>query len=320
MVERKKVLVTRDLPGDALSQLKGVSDFLIEPPTQPLSRERLLEVIPKADALICLLSETIDQTVMDRAKNLKVISNYAVGYNNIDLEYATQKGIYVTNTPDVLTEATADLAWALMLAAARRVVEGDKMVRSGNFKGWTPDLLLGSEVYGKTLGVIGLGRIGSAVIKRAKGFGMPVIYWSREKKTGFKEQLDLEYMSLPELLKKADFISVNVALTPQTRHLIGQKEFSLMKKNAIIVNTARGPIIDEEALAEALKTGLIKAAGLDVYENEPDINPELRELDNVVFTPHVGSGTEETRAKMAQMVVDDVLLVLKGQKPLHAIN
>lgn len=319
-MERKKVLVTRALPGDALSQLKEVSDFLIEPPSQHLSRERLLEKIPKADALICLLSETIDQTVIDRAKNLRVISNYAVGYNNIDLEYATQKGIYVTNTPDVLTEATADLAWALMLAAARRVAEGDKMVRAGNFKGWAPDLLLGSEVYGKTLGVIGLGRIGSAVAIRAKGFGMRVLYWSREKKSSLEKQLNLEYMSLPEILKKADFISINVALTPQTRHLIAQKEFSLMKKNAIIVNTARGPIIDEKALVEALTSGKIEAAGLDVYENEPDIHPKLRELDNVVLAPHIGSGTQETRAKMAQMVVDDVLMALKGQRPLHAIN
>jgi len=319
-VERRKVLITRSLPGDALSQLKEASDFLIEPQSQPLPRGRLLELIPKADALICLLSEKIDKTVIDRAERLKVISNYAVGYNNIDLEYATKKGIYVTNTPDVLTEATADLTWALMLAVARRVVEGDKVVRSGNFKGWAPDLLLGNEVYGKTLGIIGLGQIGSAVAKRAKGFGMRVIYWSREKKIILEQQLNLEYMSLPELLKKADFVSVNVALTPATRHLLGQKEFSLMKKNAIIVNTARGPIIDEEALVEALKSGTIKAAGLDVYEKEPEVHPKLRELDNIVLAPHVGSGTEQTRAKMAQMVVDDVLMALNGQRPHHAIN
>ncbi len=319
-MERRKVLITRSLPGDALSQLKEASDFLIEPQSQPLPRGRLLELIPKADALICLLSEKIDKTVIDRAERLKVISNYAVGYNNIDLEYATKKGIYVTNTPDVLTEATADLTWALMLAVARRVVEGDKVVRSGNFKGWAPDLLLGNEVYGKTLGIIGLGQIGSAVAKRAKGFGMRVIYWSREKKIILEQQLNLEYMSLPELLKKADFVSVNVALTPATRHLLGQKEFSLMKKNAIIVNTARGPIIDEEALVEALKSGTIKAAGLDVYEKEPEVHPKLRELDNIVLAPHVGSGTEQTRAKMAQMVVDDVLMALNGQRPHHAIN
>lgn len=285
-----------------------------------MPRNQLLELIPEADALICLLSETIDREVISRAPKLKVISNYAVGYNNIDVAFATERKIYVTNTPDVLTEATADLAWALLLAAARRVVEGDEMVRQNRFTGWAPDLLLGLDVAYKTLGVVGLGRIGLAVARRAKGFGMRVLYWSKNRKEQWEEQFGLEYQPLDTLLQTADFVSLNVALTPETHHLIGEKEFSLMKNTAILVNTARGPVVDEAALAAALREKKIWAAGLDVYENEPEVHPDLLKLDNVILAPHVGSGTIDTRAKMAEMVVSNVLMALKGQRPTNAIK
>jgi len=319
-VERKKVLITRQLPGDAVEKLKEECDLLCDPPSDQMPRNQLLELIPEADALICLLSETIDREVISRAPKLKVISNYAVGYNNIDVAFATERKIYVTNTPDVLTEATADLAWALLLAAARRVVEGDEMVRQNRFTGWAPDLLLGLDVAYKTLGVVGLGRIGLAVARRAKGFGMRVLYWSKNRKEQWEEQFGLEYQPLDTLLQTADFVSLNVALTPETHHLIGEKEFSLMKNTAILVNTARGPVVDEAALAAALREKKIWAAGLDVYENEPEVHPDLLKLDNVILAPHVGSGTIDTRAKMAEMVVSNVLMALKGQRPTNAVN
>jgi len=320
LVERKKVLITRQLPGDAVEKLKEECDLLCDPPSDQMPRNQLLELIPEADALICLLSETIDREVISRAPKLKVISNYAVGYNNIDVAFATERKIYVTNTPDVLTEATADLAWALLLAAARRVVEGDEMVRQNRFTGWAPDLLLGLDVAYKTLGVVGLGRIGLAVARRAKGFGMRVLYWSKNRKEQWEEQFGLEYQPLDTLLQTADFVSLNVALTPETHHLIGEKEFSLMKNTAILVNTARGPVVDEAALAAALREKKIWAAGLDVYENEPEVHPDLLKLDNVILAPHVGSGTIDTRAKMAEMVVSNVLMALKGQRPTNAVN
>lgn len=319
-MERKKVLITRQLPGDAVEKLKEECDLLCDPPSDQMPRNQLSELIPEADALICLLSETIDREVISRAPKLKVISNYAVGYNNIDVAFATERKIYVTNTPDVLTEATADLAWALLLAAARRVVEGDEMVRQNRFTGWAPDLLLGLDVAYKTLGVVGLGRIGLAVARRAKGFGMRVLYWSKNRKEQWEEQFGLEYQPLDTLLQTADFVSLNVALTPETHHLIGEKEFSLMKNTAILVNTARGPVVDEAALAAALREKKIWAAGLDVYENEPEVHPDLLKLDNVILAPHVGSGTIDTRAKMAEMVVSNVLMALKGQRPTNAIN
>ena len=319
-MERKKVLITRQLPGDAVEKLKEECDLLCDPPSDQMPRNQLLELIPEADALICLLSETIDREVISRAPKLKVISNYAVGYNNIDVAFATERKIYVTNTPDVLTEATADLAWALLLAAARRVVEGDEMVRQNRFTGWAPDLLLGLDVAYKTLVVVGLGRIGLAVARRAKGFGMRVLYWSKNRKEQWEEQFGLEYQPLDTLLQTADFVSLNVALTPETHHLIGEKEFSLMKNTAILVNTARGPVVDEAALAAALREKKIWAAGLDVYENEPEVHPDLLKLDNVILAPHVGSGTIDTRAKMAEMVVSNVLMALKGQRPTNAVN
>lgn len=319
-MERKKVLITRQLPGDAVEKLKEECDLLCDPPSDQMPRNQLLELIPEADALICLLSETIDREVISRAPKLKVISNYAVGYDNIDVAFATERKIYVTNTPDVLTEATADLAWALLLAAARRVVEGDEMVRQNRFTGWAPDLLLGLDVAYKTLGVVGLGRIGLAVARRAKGFGMRVLYWSKNRKEQWEEQFGLEYQPLDTLLQTADFVSLNVALTPETHHLIGEKEFSLMKNTAILVNTARGPVVDEAALAAALREKKIWAAGLDVYENEPEVHPDLLKLDNVILAPHVGSGTIDTRAKMAEMVVSNVLMALKGQRPTNAVN
>jgi len=258
---------------------------------------------------------------MDRAKKLKIVSNYAVGYDNIDLEEATKRGIMVTNTPGVLTETTADLTFALLMATARRIVEGDKFVRAGKWKTWGPMLLLGQDIYGATLGLIGLGRIGYAVAKRAKGFDMKVMYYDQVRNEKAEQELGLEFVTLEKLLKESDFVSIHVPLTPQTRHLINEKTLSLMKKNAILINTARGPIVDEKALYEALVNNRIAGAGLDVMDPEPPSmdNPLLR-LDNVVLLPHIGSASVATRTKMAIMAAENLVAGLKGEIPPNLVN
>jgi glyoxylate reductase len=266
----------------------------------------------ESDAVICMLSDSINADLLSHATKLKILANYAVGYNNIDLAAAKACGIVVTNTPDVLTDATADLAWALMLAVARRVVEGDQWVRTGTWRGWAPTQLLGADVAGKTLGIIGMGRIGQAVAQRAQGFRMRVLYESRRAVTpprGFA----WERRPLDEVLAEADFISLHVPLTEATRHLIGARELSLMKPTAILINTARGPVVDEKALVSALKAGTIAGAGLDVYEQEPLVHPGLVELPNVVLLPHLGSATLETRIRMGRICLDNIEAVLNGR-------
>jgi len=260
--------------------------------------------------------------VMDAAgPQLKIIANYAVGFDNIDVDAATKRGIMVSNTPGVLTDTTADLAWALILATARRVVEGDKFLRHGKFKGWKPMLLLGTDVHHATLGIIGFGNIGKAVARRAIGFDMKVIYYSAHRAPlEVEEKLDVEYRSLDDLLREADFISIHVPLTKETQHLIGERELKMMKKEAYLINTARGPIVDEKALAKALKEGWIRGAGLDVFEREPEVEPELLELDNVVLLPHLGSASYDTRAKMATMAAENVVSALNGEVPPNLVN
>ncbi len=315
-----KVFVTRKIPEDGIKILEGAGlDVEIFPHNSPPSKSEIIEGVRDADALISLLVDKIDREVMDSAPDLKVIGNYAVGYNNIDVEYAKKKGIVVTNTPGVLTDATADLAFALLLAAARRVVEGDGFMRQGKFNGWAPMLLLGKDVWGATIGIIGAGRIGQAVGRRAKGFNMRILYYSRKRKKEFEKETGAKFVSLEELLKEADFITIHTPLTEETRHLIGKREFEIMKDGAVLINTARGEVVDEKAMIEALNSGKLFAAGLDVFYGEPNVNPELFELPNVVLTPHIGSATESTRRKMAEMVCKDVVRVLNGQEPLHRV-
>ncbi len=314
------VFLTRRIPEDGLRILRdaGLDVNIFEEDRQP-TKEEIIEGVRDANALISLLSDAIDREVMDSAPKLKVIGNYAVGYNNIDVDYAKKRGIVVVNTPGVLTETTADLAFALILAAARRVVEGDRFMRDGRFRGWEPMLLLGKEVYGATLGIVGAGRIGQAVARRAKGFNMRILYYSRTRKPDFEKEIGAEYRDLDDLLRESDIITLHVPLTPETRHLIGEREFAMMKDGAILVNTARGEVVDEDAMIRALKSGKLFSAGLDVFYGEPQVNPELFKLKNVVLTPHIGSATEKTRRRMAEMVCRDVVRVLRGEEPEHRV-
>lgn len=319
---KQKVFVTRRIPQPGLDLLEKEFDVTVNPYNRVLTKEEVIKGGKEADALLCLLTDEIDAEVMDANKNLKIIANYAVGYNNIDVGEATKRKIPVTNTPGVLTDTTADLTWALLLSIARRTPEGDKFTKEGKFKGWDPMLLLGSDVYKKTLGIIGFGRIGYAVAKRAIGFDMKVLYYdvARAKPEIEKEAGGVEFTSIENILRNSDFISVHTVLSKEITHLISEKEFSLMKKTAYLINAARGPIIDEKALVKALKEGKIAGAALDVYEDEPELAPGLSKLDNVVLLPHLGSATIETRAKMATMAASNVVARLKGQTPPNIVN
>ncbi|NUU98506.1 D-glycerate dehydrogenase [Marinitoga sp. 1138] len=313
-----KVSFTYEIPEIAEKKLKDAGfDVWVNREERTLTHEEIINLAKESDALITLLSDNINKEVLEAGKGkLKVVSNYAVGYNNIDVESAKEFGIYVTNTPGVLSDATADLAWALLFAVARKIVESDKFVREGKFIGWRPQLFLGYDIKGKTLGIIGMGRIGKEMAKRALGFDMKVLYYKRNRLSEAEEkELNVEYAPLEELIKKSDYISLHTPLTPETHHLLDEKEFSMMKPNVIIINTARGPVINEKVLIKYLKEGKIAGAGLDVYEEEPKIPEELLKLDNVVLTPHTGSATFETRDKMAEMVADNVIAALKGEVP-----
>ncbi len=265
-------------------------------------------------------AEPISEAILQKLPTLKGISNFGVGYNHIDVAACTRRGIGVANTPDVLTAATAEVAWALILACARRVVEGDRLMRSGKWAGWEPMDFLASPVVGKTLGIVGAGRIGSCVAKMAAGFDMPIRYTARSPKPEIEMHLGARRVDLPNLLANADFVSLHVPLSTETRHLIGERELAMMKRSAFIINTARGPLIDEQALVNAVRDKRIAGCGLDVYENEPSLTPGLIDFPNVVLLPHVGSGTLETREKMAVMAADNLVAMLQGHRPPHCVN
>lgn len=312
-----KVYVTRRLPGEALKELSLEHEVIVNEEDRNLTKQELKNNAAHADALICLLSDTVDKEVLDNANKLKVVANYAVGFNNIDVKEAHKKGIIVTNTPDVLTDTTADLAFALMLSCGRRIVESHLYTLRGEFKEWKPSLFLGHDITGATLGILGAGRIGKALGKRAVGFNMKILYHNRKRDLDFENETGAEYVSFEELLKNSDFLSLHVPLNDETRHIISYKELCTMKNSSIIINTGRGPLIDEKALIKALKEGKISGAGLDVYEFEPKISQELLSISNVVLTSHIGSASIRTREKMAQMACKNVSSVLKG---LGAIN
>lgn len=320
------LFVTRALPGDAVENLKKFYEVEVwEKPTPP-PREVLLQKVKNADALVSLLTDRIDRELIDSAPSLRIISQYAVGYDNIDVRYATERGIYVTNTPGVLTDATADLTFALILAVARRVIEAHNFVKSGEWGGsgisWHPSMFLGIELSGKTIGVIGMGRIGKAVARRALGFGMNVVYHDRSRLPPHEEgELKARYAPLEELVKVSDVITVHVPLTEETRHLITERHFRLMKRTAIFVNTSRGGVVKTEDLVKALESGWIYGAGLDVFEEEP-LPPDhpLTKLPNVVLTPHIGSATWEARTAMAKAVEENLIAFLEGRIPPNLIN
>ena len=320
-MERKKVFVTRQIPEAAMKGLREQFDVTVNPHDRVLAREELLASVKGMDAVLCLLTDDINSEVFEAAgPQCRIFANYAVGYNNIDVAEASKRGIIVTNTPDVLNNATADLGWALLFSVSRRIVESDGFVRAGKFKGWGPMLLLGRDITGKKLGIIGAGRIGFNFARKAKGFDMEILYADREPNAEMEKQLGAKFVDKETLLKEADFISVHVPLTPSTRHYIGEKEFKLMKNTAVFINTSRGPVVDEKALAQALKNGEIWGAGLDVFENEPDIEPELIGLENVVIVPHIASATIETRTNMGLIAANNIIKVLNGDIPENCIN
>ena len=324
MERMSQVFVSRKIFPEALYLLKsnGVN-YTVNEHDRKLSKQELIEGLRGAQGLICLLSDIIDEEVISASPELKVISNVAVGFNNVDIAAATRHGIMVTNTPDVLTETTADLAFALMLGVARRVAEGDRKVRAGQMT--ELDLMrqdMGSDIHDKTLGIVGMGRIGLAVARRAHlGFKMEILYHNRKPYREAEEEVKARLVTFDELLRSSDFISIHAPLTADTRHMFGKAQFEKMKKTAYIINTSRGPLIDEAALAGALSTGTLKGAGLDVYEDEPRVNPRLLKIEqNVLFTPHVGSATLATRTKMAVMAAENMLAGLRGRTPPNLVN
>jgi glyoxylate reductase len=316
----KRVLISRGLSPEALRLISSDVQVDLNGHEQPLSPRELLARLRGKEGLICQITDTIDDTVL-ATPGLKVVSNVAVGYNNIDVAAAKRRGIVVTNTPDVLTDTTADFAWALLMAAARRVVEADRFARSGQWKSWKWDLLWGLDVHGKTLGVLGFGRIGRAVARRALGFDMRVLYHDVARATSDVESaLKATYVDRETLLREADFVSLHVLLSSETRHLIDERALRSMKKTAVLVNAARGPIVDEAALVRALAEGWIAAAGLDVFEEEPVITPGLLDLSNVVLAPHIASASFDTRVAMSTLAMQNCLAVLEGKPALTPVT
>ncbi len=315
------VYVTRLIPKEGLRMLADVAEVRVWEGSSPVPREVLEKEIRSAAGLISLITDTVDASLMDLAPDLKVVANYAVGFDNIQVEEATKRGIFVTNTPDVLTHATADLAMGLMIAAARRIPEGERFLRNGMWKSWTPTLLVGKDVYGASLGIIGFGRIGQAVAQRAKGFQMKIYYYDEQRNYPMESDLGVKYMPLNELLALSDFVSLHVPLNENTRHLIDKEKLVRMKNDAVLINTARGGVVDEEALIEALSQGIIGGAGLDVFAEEPmPRNSKLLQLANVVMVPHIGSASWSARRQMAEVAARNVTAVLDGKTPPDAIN
>jgi glyoxylate reductase len=310
-----RILVTRKLPASVLDKLRASASLDLYTGEAAIPPAELRQRIADKQAVVCLLTDAIDRAVIDAAPGLRVVANVAVGYNNVDVAYARSRGIVVTNTPDVLTDSVADFTWALILALTRRVSEGERLMRSGAWKGWALDFMLGSELKGKQLGLVGLGRIGRAVAARAPAFGMRVVYTSRQPAA----LEGAEQVSLDRLLNASDIVSLHVPLIPETRHLIDRKALARMKRTAYLVNTARGPVVDEEALAWALEHHLLAGAALDVYENEPAVHAGLLPLENVLLVPHLGSATTETRTAMADLAAGNALAVLAGRAPLTPV-
>jgi glyoxylate reductase len=318
---KPKVYVTRLLPQAAMDKIHSFCDAKVWEGELPPPRDVLLQNVTDIEGLLTLLTDKVDAELMDKAKKLKVISNCAVGFDNVDVKEATKRGIIVGNTPGVLTDTTADFAFALLMAAARRVVEGDRVVRAGKWKTWGPMILLGQDIHGSTLGIIGFGRIGLAVAKRAQGFGMRILYSDVIRNKQAESELGIEYVDMDRLLAESDFLTVHTNLTPETHHLIGQKQFELMKKTAILVNTSRGPIVDNMALYNALRSGRIAYAALDVTEPEPlPADHPLLTLENVIVVPHIASASVATRTKMGLMAADNLIAGLKGEMPPNPVN
>jgi len=320
-----KVFVTRPIPRTGLQLLVdafGKASVTVSPHDRVITREELLAGVKGVDGLLPILTDTVDAAVMNAAgPQLKIIANFAVGYDNIDVAAATKRNIAVTNTPGVLTDTTADLAWAILMCVARRISESERCLRAGKWAGWGPQFMLGVDVHGKTLGIFGMGRIGRAVARRAAGFGMRIIYHdSARLEEAAEKHLNATYVAKETLVTESDFISIHVPFLPETTHAFGAAELKAMKKTACLINTSRGPIVDEAELASALKAGEIFAAGLDVYEQEPKVHPALLECENAVLVPHLGSASRDTRGKMAEIAAGNIVALLKGETPPNCVN
>jgi len=317
-----RVFVTQPIPEAALERLRSVAEVRVHgDASRILPKDRLLEEVASCEVLYCLLHDRVDREVIEAGKNLKLIATSAVVPANVEVAAATERGIPVTVIPNVVVEATADLQWGLLIAVARRIVEADRALRAGLFPGSQSMYFVGGEVNGKTLGTIGLGAIGRAIVERARGFRMRILYTKRNRLSPEEERaLGVEYRALDDLLRESDFVVINASYHPGTYHLVGARELGLMKPTAYLINTARGPIVDEDALVEALKARRIAGAALDVYEQEPQVHPELLTLDNVVLTPHIGSAARETRERIASIVVDNILAFLRGERPPNLYN
>ncbi|MDH5375611.1 MAG: glyoxylate reductase [Candidatus Bathyarchaeota archaeon] len=321
-MSKPKVYVAREIPERGLKIIKERFDAEVWPEYAPPPKEVIMEKVRDVDAIASLLSDKIDAEVFDVSPRLRIVAQMAVGFDNIDVKEATKRGVYVTNTPGVLTETTADFAWTLLMGVARRVVEADRYVRNGLWKvGWHPSMLSGRDVYGATIGVVGTGRIGSAVAKRAKGFNMKILYYDVIPRPELEKKLGAKRVDLDTLLRESDFVSVHVPLLKETYHLINKDRLNLMKKTAYLINNSRGPVVDEKALYEALTEGWIAGAALDVFEQEPTpVDNPLLTLDNVVVAPHISSASHETRSKMAEMVAENLVAFFEGRTPPNLVN
>jgi D-3-phosphoglycerate dehydrogenase len=321
MAEQCRIYVTRPIPQAARDRLcEACFNVDLNSQDRNLTHDELLRNLAGHEGVLTFLTDRIDAEIIARAEGLRVIANCAVGFDNIDVRAATAHGIIVTNTPDVLTDATADFAWALLMAAARRVAEADRFVRAGRFRGWQPGLLLGAELVGKTLAVIGAGRIGAALALRSRGFRMRVLYVNPTPNTAIEQEAGAQRADLDTALREADFVSLHVPLTAETRHLINAERLAAMKPTAYLVNTSRGPVVDEAALVEALREKRIAGAALDVFEHEPELAPGLADLENVVLAPHIGSGTVETRTRMIMVAAQNVFAAMRGERPPNIVN
>lgn len=321
-MRKPTIFITRKVPGKLLESYKDVFDIRMwEKEEEPVPREVLEKEVKQVDGLLCVLSDQVDQSVLNQSKQLKVVANMAVGFDNIDIDYAKEIGVIVTNTPDVLSESTADLGFALMMATARRLNEAAEYIKDGQWKNWAPFLLAGTDVHNKTLGIVGMGRIGEAIARRAKGFGMTVLYHNRKRKREAERELQASYVQMDELLSQSDFVISVVPFTKETNNLFNKEAFEKMKESAVFVNISRGAVVDENALYCALKAGEIKAAGLDVFEQEPiSSNHPLLELENVICLPHIGSATVQTRTAMIELCLKNIANVLEEKTPLTPVN
>jgi len=318
---KPRVLITRVLPEPALEVVRQACEVQLDSLDQPLTPTALRQAVADKQGVLCLVTDRIDASVLDAATGLKVVSNVAVGYDNIDVAAATQRGILITNTPGVVTESTADLTWSLLCSVARRIAEGDRYIRAGKWRDWTLLLMAGSDIHGRTLGICGMGRIGQALARRAKGFQMRILYYNRQRlDSAIESELNATWVEKHTLLQQADFVSLHVPLSPATTHFIGAAELRMMRPTSYLINAARGPVVDEVALIQALQHGWIAGAALDVFEHEPQVPQALRELENVVLVPHIGSASVATRTRMAVMAAENLVAILRGEYTPYVVN